>query len=473
MKIKFCGAARGVTGSSHLLHLENGYKILLDCGLFQGDDETSDEINSDWLFEPAEIDILILSHAHIDHCGRIPKLVKDGFKGHIICTHATRDLAEIMLMDTAHIQERDAEYFNKKISERRKKKPGEKIKNIEPLYRSSDVTRAMKHFIAVSYDRWVELAKGVKLLFTDAGHILGSASVNLVIEQAGDHLRLGFSGDIGRPNRPILRDPQAMWPADVVITESTYGDKLHLQRPAEKEQFLKIITDTCLHRKGKLIIPAFSLGRTQELVYLLDQMCTEGQLPNHIPVYVDSPLAVSATDIYKAHSECFDEELYEYILKDPDPFGFKKLSYIIDVNESKKLNASNEPCIIISASGMANAGRIQHHLFNNLEQSKNTILMVGYCSPETPGGKLRAGVESLKLFGELKQVRAKIELMDSFSAHGDQHEMTDFLANQKKTCSKLFLVHGDYDVQLKYQQELKAQGFVRPEIPELRQVVQF
>lgn len=471
MKIKFCGAARGVTGSSHLLMLENGYKILLDCGLFQGEDETSEEINSEWFFEPSEIDIMVLSHAHIDHCGRIPKLVKDGFKGHIVCTHATRDLAEIMLMDTAHIQERDAEYQNKKIKERRKKKPGEKIKFIEPLYRSGDVTRAMKHFIAVSYDRWVELAKGVQLLFTDAGHILGSASVNLVIEKGGDSLRLGFSGDIGRPDRPILRNPQPMWPADVIITESTYGDKLHLQRPAEKEQFLKIISDTCVQQKGKLIIPAFSLGRTQELVYLLDQMCTEGKLPN-IPVYVDSPLAVNATDIYKAHSECFDEELYEYILKDPDPFGFKKLSYIIDVNESKKLNATQEPAIIISASGMANAGRIQHHLYNNLENSRNTVLLVGYCSPETPGGKLRAGVEMLKLFGELKQVKARIEIMDSFSAHGDRDEMLQFLDNQKEVCKHMFLVHGDYDVQIKYQQEIQSQGFVRPEIPELRQLVQ-
>lgn len=471
MKIKFCGAARGVTGSCHLLTLENGYKILLDCGLFQGEDDKDEEINASWLFDPAEIDIMILSHAHIDHCGRLPKLVKDGFRGHIMSTHATRDLAEIMLMDTAHIQERDAEYFNKKIAEKRKKHSGEKLKYRQPLYKSSDVTNAMKHFVTVSYDRWVELAKGIKLLFTDTGHILGSAAVNLAIQKGGDDLRVAFSGDIGRPNRPILKNPQPMWPADVVITESTYGDKLHLQKPAEKEQFMQVISDTCVSRKGKLIIPAFSLGRTQELVYLLDQLCNEGKLPN-IPVYVDSPLAVSATDIYKAHSECFDEELYEYILKDPDPFGFRKLKYITDVNDSKSLNNSKDPCIIISAAGMINAGRIQHHVYNNIEDPKNTILIVGYSSPGTPGGKLRANVDSLKLFGELKKVNAKIEIMDSFSAHGDQHEMIDFLSNQKASCKKMFLVHGDYDVQQKYQNMIQNQHFVRPEIPEFGQTTE-
>ncbi|MBK8954780.1 MAG: MBL fold metallo-hydrolase [Saprospiraceae bacterium] len=470
MKIKFCGAARGVTGSCHLLILDNGYKILLDCGLFQGDEEGDEELNSKWFFDPAEIDIMVLSHAHIDHCGRIPKLVRDGFKGHILSTHATRDLAEIMLMDTAHIQQRDAEYFNKKAAEKRKKHGGDKLKFKEPLYKSIDVTNAMKHFVTVSYDRWVELAKGIKLLFTDAGHILGSASVNLVIQKGGDDLRLAFSGDIGRPNRPILRNPQPMWPADVVLTESTYGDKLHLQKPAEKEHFMQVIAETCVNRNGKLIIPAFSLGRTQELVYILDQLCNEGKLPN-ISVYVDSPLAVSATDIYKAHSECFDEELYEYILKDPDPFGFRKLRYITDVNDSKNLNAQKEPCIIISAAGMINAGRIQHHVFNNIEDPKNTILLVGYSSPGTPGGKLRANVSELKMFGELKKVNAKIEIMDSFSAHGDQQEMIKFLENQKEVCKRMFLVHGDYDVQNYYQHELKNQGFVKPEIPELRQLV--
>ncbi|MGB3083197.1 MAG: MBL fold metallo-hydrolase, partial [Saprospiraceae bacterium] len=386
MKIKFCGAAREVTGSCHLVSLDNGYKILLDCGLFQGGVENIDELNATWSFQPAEVDVLILSHAHIDHCGRIPKLVKDGFRGNIICTHATRDLASIMLMDTAHIQERDAEYKNKRIDKKRQFHPNSNAPKVKPIYNAADVALAMKLFVSVSYDRWIDVAKGIKVLFTDAGHILGSASINLVINQGGDDFRLAFSGDIGRPNRPILRDPQDMLPADVIITESTYGDKLHLEKPAEKERFLSIIQQTCFQNRGKLIIPAFSLGRTQELVFILDQLVNEGKLTN-LPVFVDSPLAVNATDIFKAHSECFDDELHRYIIKDPDPFGFKRLSYITDVNESKKLNTSKEPCIIISAAGMLNAGRIQHHVYNTIENPKNTILLVGYCSPQTPGGQ--------------------------------------------------------------------------------------
>ncbi|MCC6754320.1 MAG: MBL fold metallo-hydrolase [Saprospiraceae bacterium] len=466
MKIQFCGAAQGVTGSSHLLTLDNGYRILLDCGLFQGEDEKIENINSDWLFDPADVDVLLLSHAHIDHCGRIPRLVKDGFRGNIFCTHATRDLAEIMLMDTAYIQERDAEYHNERIKRKNKKSRGHQPQQAyqKPLYNSRDVTAAMKHFISVSYERWIDVAKGVRMYLTDAGHILGSASINLELSGGGDRLRLGFTGDIGRPDRPILRDPQPMLPADVVVAESTYGDRLHLQPPAEKDMLLNIIRDTCVHRRGKLIVPAFSLGRTQELVYMLDQLSNEGKLPN-IPVYVDSPLAVSATDIYKEHSECFDEELYAYILKDPDPFGFRRLTYITDVAESKVLNTSKEPCIIISAAGMVNAGRIQHHVYNNIENPKNTILLVGYSPPQTPGGKLRTRPETLRLFGDELQVRAAVEIMDSFSAHGDQREMRQFLENQRTSCKKLFLVHGDDDVLPVYASFLAEEGFVQPEIP--------
>jgi metallo-beta-lactamase family protein len=470
MKLKFCGAAREVTGSCHLITLDNGYSILLDCGMFQGRAENLDELNSDWYFNPSEIDVLILSHAHIDHCGRIPKLVKDGFRGNIYCTHATRDLAAIMLMDTAHIQERDAEYQNKKLDKKRAKHPGQKFPRVKPIYSAGDVAQAMKLFVSFSYDRWIEIVKGVKVLFTDAGHILGSASVNLVIKQGGDELRVAFSGDIGRPSRPILRDPQEMWPADVIITESTYGDKLHIEKPAEKDHFLEVIRKTCLEKRGKLIIPAFSLGRTQELVYILDQLVNEGILPN-IPVFVDSPLAINATDIYKAHSECFDDELHAYIVNDPDPFGFKRLSYITDANDSKQLNNSKEPSIIISAAGMVNAGRIQHHVFNNIENPKATILLVGYCSPSTPGGQLQRGATELKLFGELLKVNAQIEIMDSFSAHGDQKEMHHFLSNQTNTCKHLYLVHGDYDTQLIYKDYLRQNGFSNIEIPELRQEV--
>jgi metallo-beta-lactamase family protein len=470
MKIKFCGAAKEVTGSCHLLKLENGLRILLDCGLFQGRVDNIDQLNNDWLFDPKEIDLMILSHAHIDHCGRIPKLVKDGFKGDIFCTHATRDLVSIMLMDAAHIQERDVEFYNKRLAEKKRKNPKYKGQHREPLYSAKDVANAMTLFVGMSYDRLIEISPGVHLIFTDAGHILGSASVNLRIKTQGDDLRFAFSGDIGRPDRPILNDPHFMLPSDFIITESTYGDKLHLEKPAEKNHFMEIIQSTCIDNQGKVIIPAFSLGRTQELVYILDQLVNEKRLPK-IPVYVDSPLAVNATEVFRSHSECFDFDLHQYMIKDPDPFGFNHLYYIHDVLESKKLNFSKEPCIIISSSGMVNAGRIKHHVFNNVEDPHNTILFVGYCSPETPGGILRSGAEFIKMFGEVKKVNAKIEIMDSFSAHGDQKEMSHFLSNQQNTVSKVFLVHGEEQTQIAYKGHLNKIGFDHVDIPDLGQEV--
>ncbi len=472
MKIKFCGAAGEVTGSSHLLILEDGFTILLDCGLFQGDVENMDELNETFFFDPKEIDLMILSHAHIDHCGKIPLLVKKGFKGNIISTHATRDLAAIMLMDTAHIMQRDVEYYNLKLSDKKKNNPNYKgKKKREILYTAEDVAIAMKLFIGMSYDQLVMVAEGIHLLFTDAGHILGSASVNLRIKRGGDDLRLGFTGDIGRPDRPILNDPHPMLPADIVISESTYGDKLHIDKPNETSEFQKIIFDTCVNRKGKVIIPAFSLGRTQELVYKLDQLFHEKKLPK-VEVYVDSPLSVNATEIFRSHPECFDFELHQYLLKDSDPFGFNSLHYIHEVDESKALNIKKDPCIIISSSGMMNAGRIKHHVANNIENPANTILFVGYCSPETPGGILRSGAKIIKLFGQVKNVNAKIEILDSFSAHGDQKEMFNFLTNQRNTVKNLFLVHGEEKVMPVYKKFLENNGFNQIHIPYLREVIQ-
>ncbi len=458
MKIKFCGAAQEVTGSAHLITLEDGYTILLDCGLFQGRVENIDQLNQKFLFNPKEIDMLILSHAHIDHCGRVPMLVKHGFKGNIISTHATRDLAAIMMMDTAHIMERDVQYYNEKLGDRKKKNPDFKGEKREVLYTAEDVAKTMELFVSMSYDQLIKVEEGVHVLFTDTGHILGSASINLRIKRGSDDLRLGFTGDIGRPNRPILKDPHPMLPSDIVITESTYGDSLHIEKPDETERFLKIITDTCVNQKGKVIIPAFSLGRTQEIVHKLDHLVNQKKLPK-IKVYVDSPLSVNATDIFRSHPECFDYELHQYILRDSDPFGFNSLRYIKDVNESKALNDSKDPCVIISASGMMNAGRIKHHVANNIENVNNTILFVGYCSPETPGGILRNGSKTLKMFGELKQVKARIEILDSFSGHGDQNEMLDFLSNQKNTVNKMFLVHGEADVMPVYKKFLLNHGF--------------
>ncbi len=471
MDIKFCGAAGHVTGSSHLITLENGYKILLDCGLYQGREESMSDFNTSWYFEPSEVDLMILSHAHIDHCGRIPKLVRDGFQGDILSTHATRSLCAIMLLDSAKIQERDAEYYNKRQLKKKKKKKNKKSKKAlklrEPLYTSEDVPPAMDLFVGVGYNRWYKVNENVEVLFKDAGHILGSANVTLKINDGGKEVMFGFTGDIGRPDRPILRDPQQMPEVDYMLCESTYGDKDHAAKPAEEERFLNIIKKTCVEKKGKLIIPAFSVGRTQEIVYMLDQMETAGLLPK-IPVYVDSPLAVNATQVFGAHPECYDNNLNEYLLIDDNPFGFNKLQYVREVAISKSLNATNDPCIIISASGMMNAGRIRHHIFNNIDKEKNTLLIVGYCSPDTLGGILRQGTEKVKLFGEWKVVNMEIEIMDSFSAHADRGEMIDFLSNQKKL-KELFLVHGVPEKQKNFKKLLVKSGFKKVKIPTLGQ----
>lgn len=455
MTVQFCGAARAVTGSAHLLTLSSGYKILLDCGMYQGNDKEMKEFNENWLFKPSEIDCMILSHSHIDHCGRIPKLVKDGFKGDIVCTHATHSLCSIMLMDSAKIQERDAEYHNKKNKDKK-----------QPLYTTEDVPQAMSQFVAIGYNHWYEIDDDIRLMFRDAGHILGSANVTLEIDEYGKRTRFGFTGDIGRPNRPILRNPQPMPNIDYLICESTYGSKEHTSPPKESERFLEIIKEVCVKRRGKLIIPAFSVGRTQEIVYMLDQMETKNLLPK-IPVYVDSPLAVNATDFFKTHPECYDKELNEYMLTDSNPFGFNNLHYVHSVEVSKSLNDSKDPCIIISSSGMMNAGRVKHHLFNSIANGRNGILIVGYCSPNTPGGQLRAGVDQINLFGKRLPVHAKIYVMDSFSAHADRKEMLDFMQNQKKHLRKLFLVHGTLDRQELFKEYLEENGFDNIEIPEL------
>lgn len=461
MDIQFCGAAQWVTGSSHLITLSDGYKILLDCGLFQGKGKDIWERNNTWHFKPAEIDCLILSHAHIDHTGRVPQLVKDGYSGDIHCTHATRSLCAIMLLDSAKIQERDVEWHNKKILKKRKK---DTSKLRTPLYKSKDVPVAMSRFMGYNYDRWHHINDRVEVLFCDAGHILGSASVTLRIKDEGKTRLIGFTGDIGRPNRPILRDPVQM-PAglEYLICESTYGDKDHEGAPEQSEKLIQIIKEACVEKKGKLVIPAFSVGRTQEIVYMLDKLETAGELPK-LPVYVDSPLAVNATMIFGQHPECFDDALNEYMLIDKNPFGFNDLNYIREVAESKALNESDEPCIIISSSGMMNAGRVKHHLFNNIEDEKNTFLIVGYCSPDTPGGMLRDGVGTIKLFGEWKMVNAEVKVMDSFSAHADRGEIVDFISNQKDL-KKIFLVHGELDRQEKFRQYLGERGFDDVEIP--------
>lgn len=459
MKIKFCGAAREVTGSCHLITLDSGFTILLDCGLYQGSSDELENFNSEWLFNPTEINSMILSHAHIDHAGRIPKLVKDGFRNTIYSTPATRSLAAIMLLDSAGIQEKDAEYDNKKAL-----KHG-RAANHQPLYTTEDVQDTLKLFNSISYDRWFSIHRDVEVLFADAGHILGAASVTLKITEGGKTTMLGFTADIGRPNRPILRDPRLMPKVDYLICESTYGDRLHETKPEETDKLINVIRATA-SRGGKVIIPAFSVGRTQEIVFMLNKLANDGELPR-IPVFVDSPLAVDATEVFIEHPECFDADMHRYMLNDPNPFGFKNLKYIRKVEESKALNDLKEPCVIISSSGMANAGRVKHHLSNNIEDPACTVLIVGYAAPHTPAGQLRDGAKSLRLFGEYKQVNCQVAIMDSFSAHADYNEILDFIDHQKEGLKHLWLVHGDYEVQQVFQKILYQNGYPNVDIPEL------
>lgn len=466
MNIKFCGAAQFVTGSSHLITLDSGYKILLDCGLFQGRGKDIWDWNNTWHFVPSEIDCVILSHGHIDHIGRLPQLVKDGFNGTVYSTHATRSLCSIMLLDSAKIQESDVEWYNKKLLKKKKTKNSTSKKLREPLYTSEDVSPTMDLFIGCNYEKWIKVNDEVSFLYRDAGHILGSASVTLKITENGKETMVGFSGDIGRPNRPILRDPKPMPELDYLICESTYGDREHEDAPAQSEKLLNIIKE--VHEKqGKLIIPAFSVGRTQEIVYMLDQMETQGLLPK-LPIYVDSPLAVNATMIFGAHPECFDNDLNQYLLIDDNPFGFNNLNYIKHVEDSKQLNSMSGPMIIISSSGMMNAGRVKHHLYNNIENPNATLLLVGYAAPYTPAGILKTGVEELKLFGEMKDVNITIKEMDSFSAHADRKEIVDFIKNQKKL-KKIFLVHGEPKAQESFKTYLGEHGFNDVLIPKKKQ----
>jgi metallo-beta-lactamase family protein len=464
MQIKFCGAAREVTGSSHLLTLDSGYKILLDCGLYQGHDDAMENFNETWLFDPTTIDCLVVSHAHIDHTGRIPRLVRDGFRGRIIATHATRDLCALMLLDSAKIQESDAAYHNKKKALDAPAK--------SPLYTIKDVQQVLQQFVGYGYEQWAEVSPEVRVLFRDAGHILGSASVTLEIREGDRTRRIGFTGDVGRPARPILGDPEPLPEVEFLICESTYGDRLHEDAPNEIEHFIHVVHHTCVEKRGKLIIPAFSVGRTQEVVHMLDRLFQAQKLPR-VPVYIDSPLAINATEVFASHPECFDDDLHRYMIDDPNPFGFNDLIYVRSSEESKALNDRSEPCIIIASSGMMNAGRIRHHLINNVDNQRNTFLIVGYCSPGTPGAQLRDGAREISLFGKTKPVLADVETMDSFSAHGDQREMLDVIKNQVGHAKTVCLVHGTEERMAVWRDFLVGQGFADVRIPALGEEIIF
>lgn len=454
-RLTFWGAAQTVTGSKHLLDLANGSRLLLDCGLFQGRGEESR--NEQFGFAADTIDAVVLSHAHIDHIGLLPKLWKEGFRGRVYCTHATRDLAALLLLDSAHIQEKDVYYYNKR-------RVGRGQEPIDPLYETEHAEEVIKLFVSLNYRQPFEPVPGVTVHFRDAGHILGSASVNLSIREEGRTVTLGFTGDVGNPGRPILRDPEPMADCDYVISESTYGGKTHAPSSESKEALLEIITRTA-KRGGKVIIPSFAVGRTQEIVYALDQLANEGTLPD-IPMYVDSPLAVNATSVFLAHPECFDAELNEYMRTDPNPFGWDRLQYIRKAEGSKELNERTDPMVIISASGMATAGRIVHHLRNNVENPKTTVMMVGYCAEGTTGRDLIEGDKTIKLFGDEFEVNAEVEVMNSFSAHADEPGMVGFLSHlDQSKLRQTFLVHGDKERAEKLKSALKDKDWGEIIIP--------
>lgn len=456
MTIQFYGAAQRVTGSKHLVTTNEGTKILLDCGMFQGIGTT--ELNLSFGFDPKQVNYVLLSHAHIDHTGLLPRLIRQGFNGTIYTTHATKSLCEIMLADSAGIQERDLERVNK-----RREKRGEEL--LEILYDQADVDKTLSLFETCDYHKEYKIADEVCFSFYDTGHILGSAGVYLTFYEREKNKTLFFTGDIGRPNDKILRSPEAFPQADYIICESTYGNRLHPPEADVKAKLLKVVRETCVEQGGKVIIPAFSVDRTQELVFALDQLESEGKLPR-IPVYVDSPLSVKATMVMKRHEEEFNKDILAYIKRDGDAFGFSNLHYITKVDESKALNFSKEPCIIISSSGMAEAGRIKHHIANNVENPNNTILIVGYCSPVSLGYALKTGEKNVRIFGQEYKVNASVEVMDSFSAHADYAEMLTYLGCQNTNAVKeLFLVHGEIETQTAFAERLKGIGFQKISIP--------
>ncbi|MHC4664217.1 MAG: MBL fold metallo-hydrolase [Planctomycetota bacterium] len=446
MKLYFHGAVRNVTGTRHILETK-GRRLLLDCGMFQGPRRKANERNREFLFDPKKIDAVVLSHAHIDHSGSLPVLVRDGYEGQIFTHSATVDLCEIMLRDSAHIQEQDAYYLNKKL--RKKKKP-----TVEPIYTEEDARAVMPHFHRVRYGQVFEPLPDVRVTLRDAGHILGSATVT--IEAEGK--KIIFSGDIGRPNMPILRDPQPLpEDADILISESTYGDRLH-EKSTEMKQQLRQVIERTVDRGGRIVIPAFSVGRTQNIIYYLNELVTEDGLES-LPVFIDSPLAINATEIFRKHAECYDAATMKHFEEENDPLAFPNLQYTRSVEKSKAINEVNEPCVTISASGMCEAGRILHHLKNTVTERRNTICIVGFQAEHTLGRRLQEKMRDIRIFGELYPLNAFVETLDGFSAHGDYQEMLDMYEPLRPNLKNVFLVHGDLQRCVTFAHKLEDAGY--------------
>ncbi len=464
MEIGFHGAAQTVTGSQHLITMQ-GQRILLDCGLYQGKRDEARRRNQEFVYYASTVDVVVLSHAHMDHSGNIPNLVKQGFRGPIICTTATADLCDAMLLDSGHIQEEDVEYVN-----RQRRKHGEPP--VEPIYTQEDAAKAMQYFEGIDYERPFEVLPGVTLTLHDSGHMLGSAIVALDFQpgKGEPNRRLVFTGDLGRPHLPILRDPINIDAADILLIESTYGNRTHPPLEESMEAVKETIRRTAA-RGGKVIIPAFAVERTQLLVYLLKKLHHQGDLPD-IPVYVDSPLAVDVTEIFRRHPECFDDETRDYLRQEGDVFGFKRLHYIRDVEQSKKLHALRGPGVIISASGMAEAGRVQHHLKNNIEDPRNTVLIVGWQAPNTLGRRLVEKAPQVRIFGMEYRLKAEVVTMNGFSGHADQPGLLSWAKDFKKPPEHTFVVHGEPDAAQELATRLRHDlGYREVVVPTLHQSI--
>lgn len=455
MNIHFHGAARTVTGSKHLVSLDNQYQILLDCGMFQGMGARTQRLNAEFGFDASEIDLLLLSHAHIDHSGLIPKLVAEGFTGKILCTQATRELTEILLTDSADIQARQMNDSGQ-----------------PPLYTMPEVIRSMEQFRIVEFDEWKICTPEVSVLFTETGHLPGSAAIHLKITEAGKETNISYSADVGRARHPLLK-PAASFPqAEYIILESTYGDKHHNLHTSNIDQLLEWIQYTCISKKGKLVIPAFSVGRTQELLFMLNQLELEKRLPE-LKYFVDSPLGMKATETIKSHVREFNASIQKILEIDDDPFLFNGLKYVETVEDSVRLTEYAEPCVIISSSGMADAGRVKHHIETCIGDKKNTILFSGYCGADSLGGQLLSGVSEIAIFHSPQEVKAEISQLKGLSAHGDADDLCQFVACQDPGLVRgIFLVHGEYKVQEALASKLLARGFYPVMIPEMHERIE-
>lgn len=458
MKISFHGAARTVTGSKHIIHLNDGRQILLDCGMFQGMGKETDELNEHFGFSPQKIDAVLLSHAHIDHSGLLPKLVKEGYQGKIYCTNGTKELAEILLYDSAEIQTYETEYINKK-------RTANGQTPYEPLYTAGDVAQTVERFQTAKYGQWFPVAQGVEAQFSNAGHLVGSAAVSVRITEDGKKTVILFSGDVGRYHSVLLQPPSEPPQADFIILESTYGDKRHDMSFNTIETLQDWINRVCVKKGGQLIIPAFSVGRTQEVLYALNQLSLEKRLPELL-YFIDSPLSLKATQTIKKYTDQFNDRLQQVLAIDDDPFDFPGLKHIETVEDSRKLVSYQQPCVIISASGTADAGRVRHHINECIGNENNAILFVGYCGAQSLGGQLLNGEKEVEIFSDSRKVLAEVGRMQGMSAHGDTDDLSAFISNQDPEKVKtVFLVHGEYEVQKSFAERLALKGFKNVEIP--------